>query len=369
MGLSIIVCIVAGVGWGCGLRSSSQPDTAHRECSKTTLASGKNYDIFHAGPSNPVCELAVTMLGDPGQIMEHLQGRMQWLDTISDTGDSTTQSVQQRAREAYLEMLQTHVSGLVFGRAEKSVTPKLGRGKVSTRTLDKRSRESGEDWTYLGSTMVGSKRLMNVEDLVGRVLQEGVPGDYIETGVWRGGASVFARGVIRSFEGQGGTRKSYVCDSFQGLPPASPEFSKMATGESGWDHTHYLEVSEELVMEDFAAYSLLDNNVIFVKGFFSDTMPPLSNMIEKLAVMRLDGDMYQSTADVLYNMYGKLSTGGYVIIDDWFGFPAKKACEDFLKVHNLHPTIVPIDHLAAYWKKEEEVEIQYWRYEQKKFLD
>ena len=73
--------------------------------------------------------------------------------------------------------------------------------------------------------------------------------------------------------------------------------------------------------------------------------------------MRLDGDMYESTVDVLYHLYDKLSVGGYVIMDDWFGFPSKVACEDFFQVHNIHPTIVPIDDLAAYWQKTEQVEI------------
>ena len=96
-------------------------------------------------------------------------------------------------------------------------------------------------------------------------------------------------------------------------------------------------------------------------------MPHLSKHIEKLSIMRLDGDMYESTVDVLYHLYGKLSVGGYVIMDDWFGFPSRTACEDFFKVHGISPTIVRIDELSAYWKKEEEVDVQFWRYEQSKF--
>ena len=44
--------------------------------------------------------------------------------------------------------------------------------------------------------------------------------------------------------------------------------------------------------------------------------------------------MYESTVDVLYNLYDKLAIGGYVIIDDWFGFPARTACEDFFEVES-----------------------------------
>jgi len=77
--------------------------------------------------------------------------------------------------------------------------------------------------------------------------------------------------------------------------------------------------------------------------------------------------MYESTVDVLYNLYDKLSIGGFVIMDDWFGFPSKIACIDFFKVHKIEPEIIPIDHLSAYWQKTEHVDIQYWRYEQSKF--
>ena len=80
------------------------------------------------------------------------------------------------------------------------------------------------------------------------------------------------------------------------------------------------------------------------------------------------GDIYESTVDVLYHLYDKLSIGGYVIMDDWFDyFPSKTACEDFFAVHGIKPEIIPIDKFAAYWKKTEDVQVQYWRYEQSNF--
>ena len=79
--------------------------------------------------------------------------------------------------------------------------------------------------------------------------------------------------------------------------------------------------------------------------------------------------MYESTVDVLYNLYDKLSIGGYVIMDDWYGFPSKRACEDFFAVHGIKPEIIQIDHLSAYWKKTEHVNIQYWRYKESKFKE
>jgi hypothetical protein len=83
----------------------------------------------------------------------------------------------------------------------------------------------------------------------------------------------------------------------------------------------------EEVKKNFEKYNLLDNNVKFLKGWFKDTLP--SAPIESLAILRLDGDLYESTMDGLINLYSKLSKGGFIIIDDWGAFPAcKQAVKD-----------------------------------------
>eukprot|EP00977_Amphora_coffeiformis_P003755 scaffold744_cov162-Amphora_coffeaeformis.AAC.1 len=226
-------------------------------------------------------------------------------------------------------------------------------------------RKIGNDWAYVGDTMTGWARLDNVASLIRKVVDEKnpIPGDYIETGVWRGGSSVLARAAFRVYQ-QGHIRKSYVCDSFRGLPPNA---RNLDAKDTGWDAMPYLEIPEAVVEQNFDKYNLLDDHVIFAKGFFNETMKPLAGIIDKLAIMRLDGDMYESTVDVLYHLYDKLSIGGYVIMDDWYGFPSKTACEDFFRVHKIQPEIIQIDNLSAYWKKTEQVEIQYWRYEQNQF--
>jgi hypothetical protein len=210
--------------------------------------------------------------------------------------------------------------------------------------------------------MTGHERLKNVKYLLEDVFQKNIRGDYIETGVWRGGSSIFARGVIRAHGQQ--HRKSFVCDSFKGLPSGERKFD---AGDKGWDNTRYLEVSTEIVAGNFNTAGLLDKNIIFAQGFFNATIPPLSNMVESLAIIRFDGDIYESAVDVLYHLYEKLSIGGYFIMDDWFGFPSKTACEDFFAVHGISPDIIPIDDLSAYWQKTENITVQYWRYKQSQF--
>jgi O-methyltransferase len=297
------------------------------------------------------------LLSSPEIWIERLERRINWLDTVINKNDE--RSISERSQNTYFEFLKNYVSGVCYGEEEKSVLPSKD---VQKTPLIVDQRKAGNDWTYLGDTMTGFKRLDSLQGLLKDVIQNGIAGDFIETGVWRGGSSIFARGVIRGLGQQ--DRKTFVCDSFAGLPPGERGLDK---GDKGWDHWPYLEVSAEVVAGNFNSAGVLDENVIFAKGFFNDTIPVLSNMVDSLAIMRLDGDIYESTVDVLYHLYEKLSVGGYVIMDDWFGFPSKTACEDFFKVHGISPEIIAVDNLSAYWKKTENITVQFWRYEQNQF--
>ena len=85
---------------------------------------------------------------------------------------------------------------------------------------------------------------------------------------------------------------------------------------------------------NFRAYRVLDDKVKFLKGWFKDTLPGAP--IRSLAILRLDGDYYESTMDALTNLYDKLSVGGYVIIDD-YGEDSwtycQKAVDDYRRDH------------------------------------
>jgi hypothetical protein len=304
----------------------------------------------------------VQLLEPPEKWVKVLLSRMEWLDTLTTGNDDRLPL--ERARATYLEMLKAYVSGVVYGKEERSVPPgtHTGKKKLKVSQLNLGTRSSGAEWAYMGYTMVGSKRLDNIRDLLFDVMKNDIKGDYIETGVWRGGASIFARGLMRAYNQS--SRRSYVCDSFHGLPPGNASIAKR---DKGWDNTPYLEVAAERVAGHFRESGTLDPNVIFAKGFFNDTMKPLRPVINDLAIMRLDGDMYESTVDVLYNLYDRLSVGGFVIMDDWFGFPSKLACEDFFKAHGMSPHIIAIDAASAYWQKKEHIDVQYWRYESKQF--
>jgi O-methyltransferase len=327
---------------------------------------GKNYEIFQplydmeASKKNPQLFLP------PMEFVNTFEERISWAKSmvVIDV-DLKVLTSKEHAVLMYIDMIKTFVSGSAFRHADLSIKPPLRKGHKILRALpfDESLRDGGRDWTFAGDTMTGRKRLDNVHALLKDVIENKVAGDYIETGVWRGGSSVLAKAVLETLD-PNSNRISYVCDSFSGLPPGE---KKLAKGDVGWDNIPYLEVPSDVVANNFIKYGLLDSNVIFAKGFFNDTMPLLAEKITSLSIMRLDGDMYESTVDVLYHLYNKLSIGGYVIMDDWFRFPSKIACEDFFAAHGIKPEIIPIDDLSAYWKKTEHVQVQYWRYEQSTF--
>ncbi len=212
--------------------------------------------------------------------------------------------------------------------------------------FDAEAREIGRDWPRSADTMIGLRRLANVRMCTETVLRDGVPGDFIETGVWRGGTCIYMRAILEAY---GVTdRKVWVADSFAGLPPPDARYP---ADDGDILHTYTeLAVSQDEVRERFASYGLLDDQVVFLKGFFQDTLPTAP--IGQLAVLRLDGDMYASTMVALEALYHKLSPGGFVIVDDYSSIPAcAKAVEDFRSTNGITDTVHEIDWTGVYWRK------------------
>lgn len=208
-------------------------------------------------------------------------------------------------------------------------------------------RMEGKDWPQRAETMIGVKRLDNLELCLLDIISNNIDGDVIETGVWRGGATIYMRAIL---EIANVTDKTiWVADSFEGLPKPNPKEYPADKGDE-----HYLQkrfsVSLKDVESNFNKFNLLDNQVKFLKGWFKDTLPTAP--IEKLSLLRIDGDMYESTMDALTNLYPKLSIGGYIIIDDWGAVKGcKAAVEDYRKTHGINEEIVKIDWTGVYWKK------------------
>ncbi|HEV2485815.1 MAG TPA: TylF/MycF/NovP-related O-methyltransferase [Terracidiphilus sp.] len=208
-------------------------------------------------------------------------------------------------------------------------------------------RRNGLDWPLRAHTMIGMKRLDNLQFCVETAINDGIQGDLIETGVWRGGACIFMRSILKAYGDT--TRTVWVADSFVGLPPPNVEIYHADAGDIHHTYVNYLGVSRQVVEENFRSYNLLDGQVRFLEGWFKDTLP--NAPIDRLAVLRLDGDMYESTIQALEALYYKLSCGGFVIIDDYFLGPCRQAVTDFRLRNRIDDAIIDIDGMGVFWRK------------------
>ncbi|WP_018503386.1 TylF/MycF family methyltransferase [Parafrankia discariae] len=261
-------------------------------------------------------------------------------------------------RERYLDLLRSTLTfSLWDGRDGTAWAPRPAvrrladlfsqRAGVEIVRTVAGQRGDGRDWPRLAHTMTGVRRMESLQYCVEQVLRDGVAGDLIETGVWRGGSCILMRGVLAAY---GDTERTvWVADSFEGLPPPDPARYAADAGD-----THHqnraLAVSLEEVRDNFRRYGLLDGQVRFLKGWFRDTLPAAP--IDRLAVLRLDGDMYESTVDALRGLYPKLSPGGFCVVDDYGAIEGcRAAVDDFRRTAGIEEEIVRIDWTGVYWRK------------------
>ncbi|HXF98340.1 MAG TPA: TylF/MycF/NovP-related O-methyltransferase [Gaiellaceae bacterium] len=245
------------------------------------------------------------------------------------------------AATLYLDLLKRSLCGMLT--EDPAILPESGE-RVA---FDPARRWQRRDWPTSSLTMMGMSRLENLERCIVDVLREHVPGDLIETGVWRGGASIFMRGVLAAYGDTG--RRVFVADSFQGLPKPDPETFPQDEGDRLWTRPE-LAVPMEEVKANFERYGLLDDQVQFLPGWFRDTLP--SAPVNRLALLRLDGDLYESTIVALEALYPKLSSGGYVIVDDYALETCRAAVDDYRERHSITEELGSVDWTGVYWRKE-----------------
>jgi len=195
-------------------------------------------------------------------------------------------------------------------------------------------------------TMIGRKRLDHLHRCLDTILHEDIPGDLIETGVWRGGATIFMRAHLLAHAVS--DRTVWVADSFQGLPPPScaedQDYDLSAAREP------ILAIDQARVTALFERYGVLDAQVRFLSGWFRDTLPAAP--IEQLALLRLDGDLYESTMDALVALYDRVAPGGFVVVDDYGALPpCRQAVEAFRAERAIEAPLEMIDKSGVAWRK------------------
>lgn len=182
--------------------------------------------------------------------------------------------------------------------------------------------------------MVGIIRKKNVKDSIEYVVRTGIPGDFVELGVWRGGICIYAKTL---FDLRCQTdRNVLIFDAFEKLPGYGNRES-------------FLSVSEDSVRNAFDLYGVNTKGVDFYKGLFKDTFPifrkqRLSTGSKPIAILRIDGNFYDSHQDCLYNLYDFVPIGGVVIFDDITHTEASQAWEDFQSDQGFRELVTRMDY-------------------------
>ena len=239
-------------------------------------------------------------------------------------------------RSRWLDLVERTLTGTLS--EDKSMSPwNAGEYDAATRMV-------GRDWPVSAFTMIGSARMKSLRSLCEMVIADGVEGDFLEAGVWRGGASIYMAAIVLAYQQK--NRRIFVADSFCGLPEPSDEYAE----DAGDTHSEFTElaVSREDVERNFDRYGLKSDSVVFVEGFFKDTLHNVDT--EKLALLRLDGDMYESTIQSLNALYRKVVPGGIVIIDDYVLGPCAQAVDSFRREHGIVAEIHQVDGAAIWWQ-------------------
>lgn len=258
-------------------------------------------------------------------------------------------------RRAYLDLLKLCLCDL--GGSSTTSVRGLPHGHVVSRELsgDELSlRAEAGDWPAHGLTMIGLRRLDDLQRCVERIVGDGIGGDLIEAGCWRGGASILMRATLDALGAEG--RTVWAADSFQGFSHDARGRDR-AEGEPDTVEPYlaafdFLAAPLEEVRASFARLGC-ERGTKFLPGFFENTLPGLT--AQRWSLVRLDADTYDPTLLALRCLYPALSTGGYLIVDDYGDVTECRAAVDrFRDEHGIREPLEWIDSSCIRWRRESE---------------
>jgi O-methyltransferase len=207
------------------------------------------------------------------------------------------------------------------------------------------------------ATMTSPQRCLRLWKQCQEIFQRKIPGAIVECGVWRGGSAALMALAARHY---GETRDFHLFDSFEGLPEPSAADDAASIAYSGGRSSGQLVPIGECTADVDQVKTLLFKNLDldpaafhFHIGWFQSTVPSASPAIDGIALLRLDGDWYESTKVCLEEFYPKLVSGGTIILDDYFAWKGcRDATEEYRARHDITTPMTRIDDAAAYWLKE-----------------
>lgn len=268
------------------------------------------------------------------------------LTMATDNAAGRIHEQNEQIRERYLHLIEMALTGSLHDEIGSCGGGKGGCDLSQVKPFDPKLRDEGRDWPPLGHTMIGHKRMRNIKMVLQAVIKDNIQGSFAELGVWRGGACIYAKAIFDMYDQK--NRTVHVFDAFSKLP---------GYGAS----SDFLMNSEVTVKHNFEKYGVMDESVIFHVGLFKDTVPAFSrNITSKMAVLRIDGNFYDSYQDALYYLYESVPVGGFVIFDDVMSHRMVMACwQDFKREQGLPENLTQIDVHSAYFRKERDIHIDF----------
>jgi hypothetical protein len=163
--------------------------------------------------------------------------------------------------------------------------------------------------------------LTDLARLVREVLTQGIPGDFVACGVWRGGTAFLMADLLR--RAGAGDRKVWLFDSWEGMPPPEPVDGPHAqdciTDPENPLHPDNCRVAVDEVRQSAEDLGLAPYTVI-VPGWFDHTLPANRQRIGPIALLHVDCDWYRSVRCCLENLYDQVVDGGFVVFDDYYHY-------------------------------------------------
>lgn len=195
-------------------------------------------------------------------------------------------------------------------------------------------------------SMVPAARLRLLYDLSKKIITEDVPGSIVECGTYNGGsAALMAYAQLRL----SGERDLWLFDSFEGLPPPTEN-------DGSYERENYYKGwcggTAEKVEEILKTIKFPRERLHIVKGWFENTFPREASKVKPIALLHVDADWYESVKICIETFYPMVSSGGYIVFDDYGTFSGcKKALHEYLDTHHIEVELQTRDNVGVYFKK------------------
>ena len=221
----------------------------------------------------------------------------------------------------------------------------LSTANIEFPELDKTEKDFITRIQSRGLTMTSYESMCVLASCCKYVINAGIQGDFVETGVWRGGSSILAAKLLPD------NRGIHLFDTFEGMPEPGKEDFRIGEEDSSLTHakwerlradsgSHWVKSPINEVKKNFKDFAVENSRLYFVVGMVEETS--VSHPVDTISILRIDTDFYSSTKSALCAFWPKLNTRGVLILDDyahWDG--ARKAIDEYFQDKSILMLPIP----------------------------